>query len=312
MKHSILFFSLLIFSNLTVLAQSAEDYHKKASDYYDKEDYENAILNINEALQTDPGNAIYLLLKGNAFEKEKRIQEAYDTYTWAISSNPKDSRFYSQRGALLKNVHDIESAIRDYDTALGFEKADSIKSSLLNNRGSAKIYIRDFQGAYDDFIAALQFDTLNIGILNNLGAVCDEIGKGEQTLTYLHKILKIDSTFVGAHINIGFKYQEMGEYLTAIKYFNRVLELEPEEPFAFSNRAYCWYKTGDYDSALSDINVSIRLYPVNSYAYRNRALIYLAKNKVSEACADIEESLRFGFTKVYGDEVENLKKQHCK
>jgi tetratricopeptide (TPR) repeat protein len=312
MKHSILFFSLLIFSNLTVLAQSAEDYHKKASDYYDKEDYENAILNINQALQTDPGNAIYLLFKGNAFEKGKKIQEAYDTYTLAISLNPRDSRFYSQRGVLLTNVLNIEYAIRDFNAALDFETVDSLKTVLLHNRGAAKIYTRDFQGAYDDFIAALQYDTLNIGILNNLATVCDEVGKGEQTLTYLHKILKIDSTFIGAHLNIGFKYQEMGEYLTAIKYFNKVLELEPEEPLAFSNRAYCRYKTGDYDNALSDINVSIRLFPANSYAYRNRALIYLAKNKVSEACADIEESLRFGFTKVYGDEVENLKKQHCK
>lgn len=312
MRQYILIFSLSIFINFTVFGQSAEGYYKKASDFYDKGDYDNAVINVNKALQADSINVNYLLLKGNAFAMENKILDAFDAYTLAINSNPGNSYVYNQRGLLLMNIQEANYAISDFSAALNFEEVDSIKLTLFLNRGVAKVNMRDFQGAYDDFIAALKFDTLNIGALNNLASVCDEVGKGEQTLPYLFKIVKIDSTFAGAYGNIGFKYQEMGDYKTAIKYFNKVLELQPDAPLGYSNRAYNRYKLGDYKGALSDINLSIKLYPTNSYAYRNRALIYLAENDKLKACVDISEALRLGFTKMYGEEIEQLKAQHCK
>ena len=103
----------------------------------------------------------------------------------------------------------------------------------------------------------------------------------------------------------------MGDYQTAIQFFNKVLELDPNEPLGYSNRAYNRYKLGQLDSSLTDINLSLRLYPGNSYAYRTRSLIYLSLKDNAKACADMEEALRLGFTKMYGDEVERLKKEHC-
>ncbi|MBS1511463.1 MAG: tetratricopeptide repeat protein [Bacteroidetes bacterium] len=312
MKQRILFFSFFILLKLTAFGQDAESYYNKASDLYDKGAYDSAITNLDKALQTDSVNVKYLLLKGNALEKAKQFQEAFDVLTFAIRYHPKDAYLYNQRGLLLMKVQEAEYSIRDFTTALDFEKTDSVRLTLLVNRGAAKINIRDFQGAYDDFIIALQLDTLNIGTLNNLASVCDEVGKGDLTLSYLFKIIKIDSTFIGAYGNIGFKYQEMGDYKTAIKYYNKVLELVPNEPLGYSNRAFNRYKLGDYKGALSDINLSIQYYPANSYAFRIRALIYIAIKENAKACTDIDEALRLGFTKMYGDEVEQLKKQYCK
>lgn len=312
MKYSILFFSILLFLASSAFGQSAEDYYKRASDLYDKGDFSSTIINIDKALQSDPKNAKYLLLKGNAYEKESKYREAFEIYSTAISANPKDVYAYNQRGLLLMKIQETEYSIRDFTTALSFEKADSVRLTLLLNRGAAKINIREFKSAYDDFIEALKFDTLNIGTLNNLASVCDEIGKGEETLPYLFKIITIDSTFIGAYGNIGFKYQEMGDYKKAITYFNKVLQLSPDEPLAYSNRSYNYYKLGDYKAALSDINLSLKLYPSNSYAYRTRALIYLAEKNTSKACLDITKALELGFTKMYGEEIEKLKGQYCK
>jgi tetratricopeptide (TPR) repeat protein len=311
MKPLIFSLLLLITSNLTAFSQTNEEYYNRAIDFYDNEEYSTALEYINRCLVNEPKNGKYLLFKGNTLEKQDKLQEAFEAYSQAIKADPKYSYAYNQRGVLLMKIQEPEYSIRDFSTALEFEKNDTIRLSLLLNRGSAKIRIRDFKGAYNDFIATLKLDSLNIGVLNNLAAVCDEVGKGDQTLGYLYKIIQIDSTFIGAYGNIGFKYQEMGDYKTAIKFFNKVLELEPDEPLAYSNRAYNRYKLGDLQTALTDINLSIKLYPANSYAFRTRALIYLALKKNIEACSDIEESLKLGFTKMYGEEVEKLKKQHC-
>lgn len=306
---SIIFLSLLFC--IPAIAQNAEEFYKQASDFSDKDDFVPAYSFINKALGIDSTNAKYLLLKGNLLANSKRYQEAFNTYSYGINYNPTDDKLYNQRGLLLLRVGEPEFAIKEFTAALSFTKNDTDRLTLLLNKGAAEINIRDFQSAFNDFTQALQYDSVNIGVLNNLATVCDEVGKGDMTLKYLYKIIEIDPTFIGAYGNIGFKFQEMGDYKTAIKYFNKTIELSPDDAISYGNRAYNRYKLGDLDSALIDINYSIKLYPSNSYSYRTRALIYLELKDKIKACKDIEDALRFGFTKMYGDTVEQLKKDNC-
>ena len=303
---------LSFFTISTIFGQSAADYYKKADNFYDKKDFKNALQLIDLALKTDSINATYLLLKGNSLEELGDYKEAFIIYTKLIDHFPKDVIGLNQRALLLNKVQEFELAIKDFNKALNMKNPDSVKLTLYVNRGAAKINSRNFQGAYDDFMVAYLLDTLNIGTLNNLAAVCDEVGKGDKTLGYLYKILKIDSTFIGAYGNIGFKFQEMGDYKTAIQYYDKVLLIAPNDPLGFSNRAYNRYKLNELKEALTDINKSLLLYPANSYAFRIRALIYLEQNRKEEACTDINKALELGFTKMYGEEMEQLKMKNCK
>lgn len=311
MRKTILPILVLLFSTVAASGQSASELYEQAVVLYDKAEFARVSQLMDRAIKLDSGNSKYYLLKADALEKEENLQEAFDTYSLTIEKFPKESYAYNQRGLLLLRIREHEYALVDFNTALAFEKVDSLQLTLLINRGTVKLGIRDFEGAYDDFMAALRIDSLEVGVLNNLAAVCDEVGRGDETIPYLQKILAIDSTFIGAYANIGYKYQEMGDHKTAIEYYNKVLALEPEEPLGYSNRAYNRYKLGDHAGALSDINRSIDLYPGNSYAYRVRALIYLAQKDKAKACTDLEEALRQGFTKSYGDEVEKLKRENC-
>lgn len=312
MNRLLLFIQLTILTTLTCQAQSADSLYKAAFSLYEKGEFKKALTCIEPALLSDSTNLDYLILKGNSEAGAEELNHAFTTYSQIIQLYPKKSVGYNQRGLLLKRILKTEAAIQDFTKGLTIEISDSNRLTLLVNRGASRINIRDFQGAYDDFSEALKIDSLNIGTLNNIAAVCDEIGKGDLTLFYLKKILKIDSTFIGAYANIGFKYQDMGDFKTAITYYNKVLELDKNQPLGYSNRSYNYYKLGDYLNALADINISIKLYPANSYAFRVRALIYLALNDRQKACADINEALELGFTKMYGDEVEKLKLQNCK
>jgi tetratricopeptide (TPR) repeat protein len=310
MKLLALLIMLLNFINVS--AQSKVDFYNKAIELYDKEDYKNAMTQIDLALKQDPDNTDYLLVKGNVYQHLEKYQSAFDAYTKIPQLSPDDVSALNQRGLLLNKIQEFQSAIKDFNQALSLKNKDSFKLSLYINRGATKINLRDFQGAYDDFTSAYKIDSLDIGTLNNLASVCDEVGKGDKTLEYLYKIIKIDSTFIGAYGNIGFKYQEMGDYKTAIQFFDKVHSLAPEEPLAFSNRAFNKYKLGDLDGALIDINQSIVFYKTNSFAFRIRALIYLSQHKNNEACKDLDEAIRLGFTTMYGDEVQDLKIKYCK
>jgi tetratricopeptide (TPR) repeat protein len=303
-------FLLLFSTSSVIIAQTAESYHNKAQEESDAGNYKAALKEIEKALEMESVNADFMNSKAYYLYKLKQYQEAYNAYSKAILvANKAES--YSGRAIILEAYGEYNSAIEDYTQAIRYAKIDTIKYMQYSNRAAAKMRKRDFKGAYDDLMVAYKFDTTSLGVLTNLGAVCDEVGKGDETIKYLLKAIEVDSNFYPAYANIGYKYQEMGKYEKAIEYYNIVLEFNPEEPLGYSNRSYNRYKLGNLKDAMKDINKSIKLYPGNSYAYRIRALIYIEQGKFDKVCEDLEFAIKQGFTTSYGNEVIDLQKKHC-
>lgn len=309
MKKS--FLIILIITTKIAVAQTANEYFQQATNAYVNQNYEVALKKIEKAIDVDSLNARFFNLKAHSLFELQEFQKSFNTYNSAISKFPNQYFLYLGRGNLLMSFQKFDYAIQDFTKALHISEIDSIKNSIIINRSAAKIKKRDFKGAYQDLMNAYQFDSTNIATLTNLGAVCNEIGKGEETLKYLLKAIEVDSTYYPAYGNIGFRYQELGQYKKAIKYFNKVLEFNPNEPLGYSNRSYNKLKLGDLKGAMTDIEKSINLYPANSYAYRIRALIYIELGKIDNACVDLQTALDKGFTLSYGKEVINLKKKYC-
>lgn len=294
--------------------QTPNAHYNKADAFLAKKQYGKALDEIELGLKSDTSRQLrhkYSLLKGEAMIQLEQYQAAYDFYSGMLTRWPDDAYVLNDRALLLSGLKQFRESIEDYDHALRFEVDDSMHVSLLLNRSSSKIAIRDFNGAYEDLIDAYGIDSVNIGVLNNLAMVCDEIGKGDQTLKYLHKVLAIDSGFFGGWLNIGFKYQEMGEHRTAIRYFDKAISIDPKHGLGYSNRAFNKYKIGELSSAMDDINKSIKLYPGNSYAYKVRALIFVAQKNKAKACEDLHEAIRLGYTEMYGEEVKELLVKYC-
>lgn len=134
---------------------------------------------------------------------------------------------------------------------------------------------------------------------------------GFYTAAFLSFLIRLDSTFEGGYGNLAFLYSELGEFEKALKVSNKLLSFKPKEAFALNNRGYIKYKLNDLLGALEDVNNSILYVPGNSYAFRNRGLIYIAMKKNKEACADFQKAVNLGFSKEYGNEVEELIKTHC-
>jgi tetratricopeptide (TPR) repeat protein len=292
-------------------AQTADKFYKDAENCFEKKDFDCALKFIEKAISIDSLNADHYDMKAQCLRELNQFEQSFKMFTKAIAINPNESIFYNNRGNLLLNLTQPDYAIADFTQAMRVAKNDSIKHYAVTNRAAAKLNKRDFEGAYEDLMQAYKFDSTGIATLINLGAVCDEIGRGHETLKYLLKVLEINPNEFGAYGNIGFKYQEMGQYEKAIEYFNKVLQLQPDEPVAYGNRGFNKLKLGDLKGARQDIEKSISMYPANSYSYRTRALISIQEKLKDKACEDLQTALDKGFTQQYGEEVNNLKKEHC-
>ncbi|MFT6500341.1 MAG: tetratricopeptide (TPR) repeat protein [Crocinitomicaceae bacterium] len=307
--------TLLILLSLSIIGtsycQTAEEYEVKSNDYFLKNDYKNALKAIDNAIELEMTVDYYHAIRAKCLIGLGEIEESLNAYGRGIILFPKSSQLYDERALLYTRLRMNTEAIADYNKALKYAENDTTKFMIMTNRAAAKMAWRDFEGAYDDLMQSYNFDSTDIAVLVNLGAMCDEVGRGDETLKYLLKAVEIDPTFSAPYANIGYKYQEMGRYDEAIKYYNKVLELDPEEPLGFSNRSYNLYKLGEFKSAMKDINKSIEIYPANSYAYKVRALIHIANKKNKKACEDLDIAIELGYTEQYGDEVQQLINANC-
>ncbi|NOQ73710.1 MAG: tetratricopeptide repeat protein [Crocinitomix sp.] len=271
-----------------------------------------AIKSCDQIIAGNPQNYGAYISKSNVLVELEKYDEAITALNDGLEANPEEAWLYNQRALLYQSYGMTYPALRDYKKGIEFAKNDTMKNTLWMNQATAKSSLREFEASYKILQKCFAFDSTNLGVLNNLATVCDEIGKPELTEYYLLKVIKIDSLFIGGYVNLGFMYQGREEYEKSITYFDKALEIQPDEAYSYSNRSYSKLKIGDVKGALDDVNKSLELYPGNSYAYRNRALIYIEMDKMKKACEDLQLAIDWKFTQAYGKEVVDLQGKYCR
>ncbi|MES2131897.1 MAG: tetratricopeptide repeat protein [Bacteroidota bacterium] len=302
----------MIFSTFFCFSQTAREFAEMAAKKAEAKDYKYALIMIDKAIAKNDTNQWYRLAKADIEFKLYGPREAIKTSLAAIAVNRKNSECYNRAGMYYNSAGINDSAVYFYNLAIKFAANDTTKHMYILNRGTAKNDVRDFDGAKADYEIALQFNPNDIATLNNIAAIYSELGMQQKGIAALKKIISIDKTFIGPYVNLGFIYSELDSLDLSISYFDKALLINAQDPLTYSNRGHVYYKKGNYNAALKDINYSISLYPTNSYAYRNLALVYIATKKRSEACDALKYAVDYGFEKMYGDEVNELIKKHCK
>lgn len=284
--------------------------HDQLLPILEKKDYENALAVCDSCLQLYPNDHNLYKTKSSILNKLERDYDALVCLNEGVKRHPNNPDFLMLRANHYYYTGYFDLAIADNETAL--KQVDSTKVKILSNLASTKLHQRDFEGAISAFEKALAIHPEDPSLLNNIAAAYNSTGKKEAAITSYQKALSIDPLFPAALTSLGFLYAENGEYTEALKYIDKATEIEPKEPLNYNNRGYIKLKMGQLEEAEKDINYSLSLYPQNSYAYRNKALIFIEKNDKNQACEMLTQAINYGFTVMYGDEVEKLMTEHCK
>ncbi len=310
MKKLITILSIFAASSYTY-GQTAIEYSDKADMQIERKDYQYAMVLIEKAIALNDTNQWYYLKKSEIQFELSGPLDAIKIAKQAININNESPEPYNRVGNYYESAGIVDSAIMMYDAAINYANNDTARYSYIMNRGTAKSSNRDFKGAIKDYEKVLEFDTEDIGALNNIAPAYRQLGMVDKSIKCLKKIISIDDSFIGPFVNLGFIYSKLDSLDLAIEYFDKALVIDPEEALVYSNRGYTYYKKEDYSKALKDINLSIKLYPTNSYAYRNLALVYIAMDKIDEACTVLSYAIKYGFERRYGSEVSELIRKYC-
>lgn len=146
----------------TVLVQKGDEHlaialMNRGVGYLGKQDYANAIADLDKAVGINPQMSYAWLKRGLAHKATGKKDQAFADFTQAIEIDPELYEAYKERGVMKFEAGDKAGAIADYSNAI--EQANAIglpEPDLYCSRGGTYLLLGQNEEANADFGAAEQ------------------------------------------------------------------------------------------------------------------------------------------------------------
>src|SRR5579872_6730502 len=123
--------------------------------WYLKDEYDQAITDLDEAIRLDPDQSTAFLNRGSAWLRKLDFDRAIADYSEAIWLDPNAARAYFNRAIARGRKNEIDLAIADYFEAIRLDPTDA---KALINRGLAWQKKNEVDLAIADYTEALRLD----------------------------------------------------------------------------------------------------------------------------------------------------------
>lgn len=247
-------------------------------------EYEEALLTLDQALESGADKQEVARARGIALAGLTRYEEAITSYLEALSySNifvsdiDYDLNYYLADA--YEKMGDNQSAISVYSDILALE-SDEVNAHFLRGR----LYLEggDHDKAFADFNRTVQLDKDGYDLRIEIAGLLSQAGYEEEGLLYLQEFLTENEKklsdydkgriyyYMGDFENaklalekaksekteqvillLGKSYEQLGDYNYATSVYKNYLDEHPEAAQIFNQLGLCKLKSGEYEEALS-------------------------------------------------------------
>ena len=171
------------------------------------------------------GNSVAHSKLGHALHDQGRLDEAVAQLEKALEINPGDAEFHYNLGnAFLQQGH-VEEAIARYQKAL---EINPDYAEAHNNLGDAFRQQGRMEEAIAHYQRALEIKPDYAEVHNNLGVVLAQRGRKEEAISHYQKALAIKPDYTEAHYNLGNAFLKQGQVAEAISHYQKALAIKPD------------------------------------------------------------------------------------
>jgi tetratricopeptide (TPR) repeat protein len=170
-----------------------------------------------------------LLGRASASGEQGRYEEALDDLNRALELEPNNVHALWNRGEIYRLLGRYDEALDDLNRAL---KLEPNNVHALDNRGVTYRMLGRYDEALDDLNRALKLEPNNVFALWNRGEIYRLLGRYKEALRDLNRALKLEPNNVYALGNRGATYRMLGRDEEALDDLNRALELDPSNSVA--------------------------------------------------------------------------------
>lgn len=215
----------------------------------------------------DLGGAVYL--KGIAYWKLGKIDDAVATFNLALEKAPDQPGIRGVMGQALLDMGDAKKAAGDRDGA-----------------------VKAYDEAAQQFIEELKTQPTSIPYQTNLVIAYDKAGKTEDAMREIDKLIAVAPDKPQPYLRLGDMYLEQKKPQQAIETYAKTPGGGDDAATGIYNAAVQLWNQKDLDATLAALDRAIQMSPNLAFLYRLKANCFVGKNKKPEAIQAIKDAIR--------------------
>lgn len=269
--------------------QNAKLYAARAGLYQEKGAYDEAIADLERALEIDTANIDYLHILADWYFDYYRSRRGLQTMQ-------KAAQLYPTRIPTLLKLAEFEFILKQYDEALKtlerIRRVDPQNSEMLYMAGLIMLEQEKPEAAINNFQAAVEQDPDLIEAWLELGKIFAE-RNNKIAMLYFDNALRVDSTNVTAlHDKAYYLSNNLNDLEGALQLYRKIVIHHPLYADGYFNAGLLYLDMNNFEEAYKQFDMAAKASPtfIRAYYYRGVASQFLGN--LNAAKADYEQTLR--------------------
>lgn len=249
--------------------EKADPWFQRAQAFHQQEAYDQAISDMNQAMNRDSTNLEYYHFLTDVFLDYFRSKKALQTITKASKIQPDHIPTLLKLAETYMIVEQFGAAEKVTKDIL---KLDPEHSETLFLRGLIFEEKEENQKAVDNYLSAAEIDPENTDAWINLGRMLDAT-RDARAAQYFQNAIQVDSSNLEAWLGLGNHYFNMEQYEKAVEIFDKMHFLNAQYPHSYFNKGLLYLETGEPEKAwlAFDMTLEVDVMYVKAYYYRGLA-----------------------------------------
>lgn len=272
--------------------ESAERHNVLGNFYFDHDQFEQAILHYEAAIELNDREPVYRENLGLALQETGRFDEAEKAYKQAIALDPDSGKYFNRLGVFYNDVGDHSKAVPYYQKALEREPGTIL---YLSNLGIGYTWLQQVDQAEQTFKEVLQRDPDHKVAHAELSELFLKAERYEEARPHLEKLVELEPGILNYIGNLGYVYQQLGDYERALAFYEQALALQPHSDYYHNQAGVVHYWQGNLQQAKVHYHHAIENNPNMQIYYSNLGLVLNDLNEMEaskEAYATAAELAR--------------------
>ncbi len=238
----------------------------RAGNYLSKGDTVNALADMEKAIEISPKDANMFLSRGKIRARMQDHAGAEQDFTLAITLNAGLNEAFLLRSIERRYLKKYEAAFRDIYTALS---RDTANPKIFMSFGNLFIEVKNYKDAAASYSRAIELQPNYAETYSNRGYaklfLNDYQGAVDDCKTAIGLMRKSPSPY--SFNNIGYAYREMGQMDSAFLYFDKAIAAKAKFPEAYFERGKAKQRLNDHEGACADWGQALK------QGYKDTAMI---------------------------------------
>jgi len=254
-----------------------------------QEKYDEAIMILEDVLQTNPEMTVVHYLLAMAYYRNKNNPKAEQQ----LESIPAESNLYEDsifiRVKMLGENDNFKGAIELLrqqigDTVTRKPSFFILLASLYKEKG-------DIEQAGKIYDQSLEIYPEDVDLLYNYGIFLEKKGESKDAMKMMRKVLALDPENGAALNYVGYTWADNNQNLDkALEYIKRAVELMPDDGYIRDSLGWVYFKLGDVDLAIMELEKASEMVKDDPVIKEHLGDVYLQNNQPEKALAAYEAS----------------------